>query len=195
MPEQAPMPIDDPAAVEAPAEAEGESSVFTKIKVLLFVALVIAAECFLAYLYLPSASKTAAMAGATLEAGAQAAASAGQGELPKPPEDVADQVEVDLGEFSIAAYQPVSETTLRADFHLWGMVHQKDYDEFLTLMEDNLHRFREQVIVIIRLADVNDLTDPGLGLIKRKILEKTNQTLGKRLLRVVIFDDFSLIEQ
>jgi hypothetical protein len=34
-----------------------------------------------------------------------------------------------------------------------------------------------------------------LGLIRRKILEKSNRTLGKPLLEEVIFSDFSLVEQ
>ena len=40
-----------------------------------------------------------------------------------------------------------------------------------------------------------DLTDAGLGLIKRKILEKTNRALGKPLLQTVVFSDFSFVEQ
>ena len=62
-------------------------------------------------------------------------------------------------------------------------------------MEENLHRFRDQVIVILRSSDLEDLTDAGLGLIKRKILEKTNPLLGKPYLQAVIFSDFSFIEQ
>ncbi len=110
-------------------------------------------------------------------------------------EDLGDQVEVDLGEFSVTAFQPISNTTLRIDFHLFGTVGKEDEEEFLTLMDYNRHRFREQVIVTVRSADITDLTDAGLGLIKRKVLEKTNKTLGKPLLRVVIFSEFSFLEQ
>jgi hypothetical protein len=51
------------------------------------------------------------------------------------------------------------------------------------------------VIVTLRSSELGDLTDAGLGLIKRRILEKTNRTLGKPYLRSVIFSDFSFIEQ
>jgi len=44
-------------------------------------------------------------------------------------------------------------------------------------------------------VDVADLADAGLGLVKRKILEKVNQTLGKPLLRTIIFSEFSFVEQ
>jgi flagellar FliL protein len=62
-------------------------------------------------------------------------------------------------------------------------------------MEENKHRFREQVLVTVRGAELTDLTDAGLGLMKRRILDKTNRILGKPLLRSVIFSDFAFIEQ
>jgi hypothetical protein len=40
-----------------------------------------------------------------------------------------------------------------------------------------------------------DYADPSLGLIRRKILERSNRTLGKSLIQEVIFSDFSLIQQ
>lgn len=190
---QTPPPTDDPAA-EAEVTST-RSSILAKIKILLFVTVVLAVECLVAYLYLPSASQTAAMVEASLAANSQA------GELPNQDGqfdeegELVDQVEVDLGEFSVTAFQPVSNTALRIDFHLWGTVHADDEEEFLTLMDENLNRFREQVIVTVRGADITDLTDAGLGLLKRKILEKTNRTVGKPLLRVVIFSEFSFIEQ
>jgi flagellar FliL protein len=54
---------------------------------------------------------------------------------------------------------------------------------------------RDNVIVIIRSAEITDLTDAGLGLIKRRILETTNKTLGKPLLQGVVFSEFSFVEQ
>ena len=62
-------------------------------------------------------------------------------------------------------------------------------------MEENKHRFREQVLVTVRAADLTELTDAGLGLMKRKILERANHTLGKPLLETVVVSDFSFIEQ
>jgi len=42
---------------------------------------------------------------------------------------------------------------------------------------------------------VTDLTDAGLGLLKRKILEKSNRILGRPLLQTIIFSEFSFVEQ
>jgi flagellar basal body-associated protein FliL len=47
----------------------------------------------------------------------------------------------------------------------------------------------------VRGSEIEDLTDAGLGLIKRRILERTNKALGKPLIKNVIFSEFSFVEQ
>ena len=51
------------------------------------------------------------------------------------------------------------------------------------------------MLTTIRSAELADLTDPGLGLIKRQILEKTNRALGKPVLQGIVFSDFVAVEQ
>jgi hypothetical protein len=191
----APLPSEDPQGAEQFAAAEGGTSILAKVKVVLFLVLVIAAECFLAWLYLPSASQTAEMAGVALGAEDPPEPATEPGQSSAAADDLTGWVEVDLGEFNVVSYQPVSGTALRVYFRLWGMVHENDYSQFLTLMEEHLHRFREQIYFTVRSAEIADLTDPRLSLMKRKTLESTNKILGKPLLRVVIFDNFSVIEQ
>ena len=180
---------ESPGGVAAPAS---KSAFLAKINVLLFLLVVIVAECLVAYYYLPSATESAAVAGAPGEhkSAAEAHPATEKGES-----EANGQIEVDLGEFSVTAYQPVSNSTLRIDFHLYGTIGSEGEHEFVRLMEENKHRFREQVLVIVRSADITDLTDAGLGLIKRKIQDKTNRILNKPLLRSVIVSDFSFIEQ
>jgi flagellar FliL protein len=67
--------------------------------------------------------------------------------------------------------------------------------KFGKLYKKNKIRMRDQVITIIRNAEMADLADPGLGLIKRQILAKTNALLGEPLLKGVIFSDFAVVEQ
>jgi len=104
-------------------------------------------------------------------------------------------MEVDLGEFHVVSFQPRSNTTLRIDFHLYGTIHPDDEEKFDLAWQENTHRFRDQVIVTVRGCELSELTDAGLGLIKRRILEKSNRILGKPLLQAVIFSEFSFIEQ
>ena len=174
-----------------------------KFKVFGFIALVIALECGGMYFFFPRSE------------GGQAE----EAEEPVDPESISNKppsklesivteleepseldentqlVEVDLGEFALTSFQPTSNTTLRIDFHLYGAVKQEQFEGFQVEFEEKKHRFRDQVLAIFRKSEITDLTDAGLGLIKRKILEKTNHTLGKPFLKAVIFSDFSFIEQ
>ncbi len=142
-------------------------------------------------MYLPSTAETAALAGSAVENKKEKKGGAEKGTG----KDQNSPMEVDLGEFNVTAYQPASNTTLRIDFHLYGTVAAGEQKDFLTRLEENQHRFRELVIVTVRSSEITDLTDAGLGLVKRKIMDKTNRMLGKQLLQSVIFSDFSFIEQ
>ena len=192
MPEQTSTPP-APDSLDLGTESAGRgSSILSKLYLVLFVTGVIAAECLVAYCCIPTAAETAAMAGVV--SGADANGSAGEADG----QDAAkleDQTEVDLGQFHVIAFHPVSNTTLRIDFHLYGTIPPDDETEFGQLWAENTHRIRDQVIVTMRGCELSELTDAGLGLIKRKILEKTNRTLGKPLLQSVIFSEFAFIEQ
>lgn len=109
--------------------------------------------------------------------------------------DPQDQIEVDLDEFQITTQSATSSTTMRVEFHLYGVIKASDKEDFERLMKACQHRLRDQILRIVRSARPQDLSDAGLGLIKRQILEKTNALLGKPLLREVIVSDFSYLEQ
>ncbi len=211
------------AAGAAPTSKSG--GMLIKIIALLFVCAVIFAECLIAYLYLGRSGSDEAVASATEKETSNAAegaskhgkeapgehgkdppkkdaSKAGHGKKSEASSDkggsestAGDIVEVDLEKFTLTAHQPTSSTTMRIEFHLYGMVAAKDQEEFERLTKLNQHRMREQVLVIVRRAEASDLADPGLGLIKRQILEKTNALLGKPLLQAVVVSDFSYIEQ
>ena len=191
---QTPKP--ETVATQSDQAIPAKRGVLQKILIGLFLLAVVAAECLIVYFFLPGEAETAVLAG--LSSGSDpntpSASFATPGE-PLTPEAAVPQVEVDLGQFTITSYQPISNTTLRIDFHLYGTVATEDQHAFQEAIQANIHRFRDQVIVIVRAAELTDLTDAGLGLIKRKILEKTNAMLGKRYLKAVIFSDFSFIEQ
>jgi hypothetical protein len=189
----------EPAAAESPPAAH-KSSKFGKVKVLAFVAVLVGVECVVAYLCLPSAADISAQATATAGAKPKAEAEAPKHSDPAEPAQEhepakSEQMEVNLGQFGVTAFQPGAGSTLRIDFRLFGMVAASEEKEFTKLKEENLHRFRDQVIITLRSAEAVDLTDPDLSTIKRRIVDKTNRVLGKPLLRGVVFSDFSCIEQ
>ena len=183
-----------PAAEIAPKAAPPRApSLFVKIAIIAAIGTIVVAECIVAMIFIPGESRTKELAEqqVTAEVSTNSDPEAAQTEkiVNKP------KIEVPIGDYSVTAFQPVSNTTLRIDFKLFGEVLKSDQAEFTRLYESSQHRFREQVIVTVRNSDIADLTDPGLGLIKRKILEKVNRQLGKPLLKGVVFSEFSFVEQ
>ena len=76
-----------------------------------------------------------------------------------------------------------------------GVVLAEEEAEFSHLYTAHEKRVSEQITIAVRGMEANDLTDPGLGLIKRIILEKTNRALGKPLVREAIVSQFSFMER
>jgi len=174
---------------------EGSSSLLAKIKVLAFLLLVIGGECMLFFFFMPSQSDLVNAAGRSV--GAPAAEDADDNQMSDELADVPnDVIEADLGKFSITSYIHLTNTHLRIDFKLVGIVKMDHEAEFGTRLEANQHRIREKVIVTVRSMKMADLLeDPALGLLKRKISISLNRILGKELLQDVIFSDYSVLEQ
>ncbi len=200
------------------AEAGGKKF-FSKGKIIGIVAAIVVLQCVLAYLYLPGGDSAAKADGKK-----DAAARGDDKDKDGGGESRGENREIDLGKFSLTAFDPNSNTTLLIDFHLYGTVAvdasdklatakdsgehghsghggkageggDEDNSNFGRLFKKNQHRFRDQVIVIIRNATMADLADPSLGLIKRQILAKTNSLLGEPLLKEVVFSDFAVVQQ
>lgn len=185
---------DDPQP--APGSGAGMKG---KLIALAIVLVIVIAECAVAILVFPSANDTATLTQAMLATPDAAAKAEADNMVTEPPaeEQRGDEevLEIDLGEFDVSSYQPLSNTTLRISFHLYGIVAVDDETQILDILEAKRQRMREQVLVILRSAELPDLADAALGLIKRRILEKTNRTFGEPLLREIIFSDFSFMEQ
>ncbi len=177
------------AAGGAPAPAK--KSILGKLLVLVLVLVVVAVECVVAYLCIPTASNATAAA----SNGAKPPADHKKGEAEAAGENEGPtNVEVDLKEYSVTIYQPASNSTLRIDFHLTGIVASDKKAKFDHLFELNQARFREQVMVTVRSTELADLTDPSLGLIKRTILDKAKKIFGEPLLQELVISDYSSME-
>ena len=198
-----PSAADSSAAPNAPRTRR----IGTKLKIAGFIVGVVAVEWVVAALYLPSAAPGAPRTGQLLgRVPGRTCPGGNRARVARTGADTAShgggkavghgtQQEVDLGEFTVTAYQPVSSSTLFISFHLYASVLDKHGEELGRRLEEHKHQVRDNIIVIIRSAEITDLTDAGLGLIKRRILETTNRTLGKPLLQGIMFSDFSFVEQ
>jgi flagellar basal body-associated protein FliL len=174
-----------------------------------FVGSVILVECLLAYYMIPSTAAIEAAAKAKLEAEHGKGGEHGDhGEHGKKDahgetgahgehgahHDENSSEEIDLGKFNIMIHRPSNDVTLRVSFHLIGTIKEKDSEDFHHMLEKNEHRLRDRIIFEIRNSEISDLTDPGLGLIKRRILAKSNELLGKPVLESVVFSEFSYVQ-
>jgi flagellar FliL protein len=180
--------------VDSP-QSKPRSALMGKLMLLFFMMAVIGGECFAAYL-LTSAYRPS---GVAIAAGPLKQV-AGKAKPAKEAEDATEknqteELEVDLGKFDVNSYQPKANTTSIIDFHLYATVASCDKSAFNASIEQNKNRLRDQILVIVRSADLAELTEPGLGLLKRRILEKSNTILGKAYLRTIVFGDFSFTEQ
>ena len=112
MPESASTPA-------AGAAEAGGKKFFSKGKIIGFVVAIVLLQCVLAYLYLPGGDSAA-----KAEAKKEAAAHADDKDKEKDAggDSHAENREVDLGKFSLTAFDPNSNTTLLIDFHLYGTV-------------------------------------------------------------------------
>jgi flagellar FliL protein len=183
----------DASAIDGPSERGG---LFTLVKAAAFVSIIVVVEIVAAAMLAPSAQETARLG--------QQLAAAASGETPDVTQEHEAEHEsshnehlreVELGTFNITRFNPATNTTLAIDFELYGTVLADDASDFQHHFEKSKARIREGVNMTLHGADSNDLTDAGLGLIKRRILEKTNRALGQPLLKEVLFSKFSFVER
>jgi hypothetical protein len=165
------------------------------ILVAVFISAVILVECAFAYLLIPSTTDLETWA--KKKEGDAAAAEHGKDapEEHKGEHAAEHEAEVELGKFNIIVHKPAENLTMRVNFHLIGTVPEKEHKEFEELYAKCEHRLRDQIIFEVRKSDVAELSDPGLALLKRKILAKSNELLGKSMLHTIVFSDFAFIEQ
>jgi len=172
------------------------SGLFSIIKAAALVLVLVVVEVVGASMLIPSGKDTEKLARQFVAATQGAAAVDGSSDAGEATADAQRDVrEVELGLFNITRYNPSSNTTMAIDFELYGTVLAADLSEFQRLYENSQARMREQVIMTLHSAEATDLTDAGLGLIKRQILEKTNRALGQPLIREVLFSKFNFVER
>jgi flagellar FliL protein len=183
---------------EAPAKKG--PGVMTLVKALAIVSVVVLAQVGAAAMLLPSAEETQEV-GKQL-AGAGHGDEAAHGEDDGHGDEHGDAhggghgehtKEVNLGAYHIVSFNHKTGASLSVDFELFGTVLESDAQEFDHLYMAHEKRISEQITIAVRGMQVGDLADPGLGLIKRIILEKTNRALGKPLLREAVISQFSFI--
>lgn len=166
------------------------------VKAIAFVSVLVVVELVAAAVMLPSASETQALASelAAAEKGAETGdshAKEGEGQA----EAHEKSVEVKLGDYKVTRFSPETGRTMNIDFEVYGIVAEEEEKDFKHEFKANKNRIEEQIVMTMHAAEATDLAAPGLGLIKRQILEKTNRSLGRPLLREVVFTRINFVER
>lgn len=172
------------------------------IKIVACVAVLVLLEVGAAMALLPTAEDTKKIGQQLAQTGQEKTdgedAGAPEGDRATDAEHVDPHVasrEVTLGAYHVVSFNPSTGTSTAIDFELFGVVLAADEVEFAERYLVHEKRLNEQVTIAIRSMQPSDFSDPGLGLIKRVILEKVNRALGKTLVREAIFSEFSFMER
>ncbi len=184
---------------EAPAEQPRRSGrgMFRVIKAIAFVSVLVIVQIVVASMLIPSPQETERLAH-DLAAAAHGDASHATHDHDGDSHHADGKHtirEVELGTYNITRYNPTTNTTLAIDFELYGTVLAEEAVEFEGELAHSNARVRELVTMTLHSAESSDLTDAGLGLIKRQILEKTNRALGRPFLKEVLFSKFNFVER
>jgi flagellar FliL protein len=164
-----------------------------KIVAAIVIGIIVAGEAGLVYFFLPNADAIASR----VREEVKQELNDGDEKL----EDVAqaseftEQAEVELGSFTLAIHQPSTNSTLNVTCRVMGTIEKLDQVDFDKLLANNANRLRERIIIEFRSAELDELTDAGLGLLKRRILEKSNQLLGKPILKSIMFPEYNYYQQ
>ena len=157
-------------------------------RVLAFLVLIILFELALWVLVVPNRSEAEALAQAAPgEAAVSAVAPAGVPDFLTP---LKDPRELPLGTFEVVAPHPAQGIELEIRVTLVGLAEAGELARLESLLERYQHRVRQEVLTTLRDADPRELDDPGLTLLKRKILAKTNRLLGTLALSDIVVSDF-----
>src|SRR5262245_37267091 len=189
--EQTDAAVAPPDIVEPPKRP---SALFGLLKAIAFVSVLVIVEVVAGAMFIPSVKDTEKLAKQYAAAAAGHTATSGESEGNEGGHS-AEAEEIELGTYNITHFNPATSTTLSIDFELFGTVLASDKAEFEKLFEKNKIRAREQVIMTLHAAEAKDLSDTGLGLLKRQILEKTNRALGQPILKEVLFSKFNFVER
>jgi hypothetical protein len=103
-------------------------------------------------------------------------------------------VELDLGKYKVThvVEQDGAPTPLAVRFQLFVVLPENRKEEFEIAFATYEKRVRDAILETVQHADTNQLTDPGLRALKDHLLQAIQQVSKSRVLKDVVFSEFSL---
>jgi len=97
-----------------------------------------------------------------------------------------------LGDFDVKVFDPIANSTQMASFRLTGSTVDDDAEEFWSFMKRNRHSFREQVNITVRNSEAEELIDPQLRILRKRLVARVNRSAGKPFLKAVDLEGFAM---
>ena len=104
-------------------------------------------------------------------------------------------IEKELGEYDVTIHDSKSGTTYAVDCTVVCTINENDKSSFDKLYKDNQYRVREQIMIQFREANIEDLAEKQLGLIKKRISKNINELFDGKMLREVHLPEFNYYQQ
>lgn len=171
------------------------SAMMAIIKAVAAISIVVVIELVATAMVIPSAEDTEELAKKLAQAAKGEQITTEESDEETPLDFEADTMEVELLTDNLTRFNPETNATLNVQFSIYGVVLADELADFEELFADNTNRIHEQIMLTMHGAETADLATVGLGLIKRQILEKSNRSLGRPLLREVVFTKLNFIER
>ena len=169
-----------------------KASMLPKLLISGFITSIVIFETFIFFFMVPSADDVAALAEARLMNRLEKS-------MAKDGEVVLDNanaiIEFPLGEYGITFTPPGSDRNHVVEFEVFGTIKEKDKKRLEELYNARQGRFRHRMMLEVRNATMDELTENQLGLLQRRILATSNEILEEPILLGVGFNDFQLREE
>ena len=104
-------------------------------------------------------------------------------------------IEKELGTYDITIHDSKSGTTYAVDCTVVCTINEDDTTIFDEMYEDNQYRVREKIMIQFREANIEDLAEKQLGLIKKRISKNINDLFDGKMLREVHLPEFNYYQQ
>ncbi|TWT32514.1 hypothetical protein KOR34_42770 [Posidoniimonas corsicana] len=108
-----------------------------------------------------------------------------------PPEEPG-LVGFELGSFVLREYQPLEDVTTRLIFTVHASVSEQIATDFSKLLASRTHRVRDQVLTAARLASSEELQDPELRMLRRRIHLRLKHSLPELDIADIHLSEFQL---
>lgn len=179
-------------AEPAPTSAAAKPSMLPKLLISAFIGLIVVVETFVFFFMVPSADDVAALAEARLINKLEKSMRA-DGEV------VLDNsnaiIEFPLGQYGITFTPPGTDRNHVVEFEVFGTIREKDKKRVEALYAARQGRFRHRMMLEVRNATMDELTENQLGLLQRRILATSIEILEEPILLGIGFNDFQLREE